>query len=240
MQLLHYGLMDTIITIPGFSEPVSSLSHLVAAFFFFALSVTLIYRYRPSGLKTIAILVMSFSTVFLLSMSGVYHLLDPSGAGRAVLQRLDHAAIFVLIAGTFTAVHLVMFKGIWRWGMITLIWFFAVIGITLKSIFFNDLPEWIGLSIYICMGWFGVISAIRLWKHYDFSFIKPLLYGGLAYSIGAVIDFLQYPLLIPGVIGPHEIFHFAVMAGISFHWAFIDRAFFKSQYAYTFSLAIPA
>jgi channel protein (hemolysin III family) len=232
--------MDTIITIPGFSEPVSSLSHLVAAFFFFALSVALIFRHRPSGLKTIAILIMSFSTVFLLSMSGVYHLLDPSGSGRAVLQRLDHAAIFVLIAGTFTAVHLVMFKGIWRWGMITLIWFFAVSGITLKSIFFNDLPEWIGLSIYISLGWFGVISAIRLWKHYGFSFIKPLLYGGLAYSIGAIIDFLQYPLLIPGVIGAHEIFHFAVMAGISFHWAFIDRAFFKSQAAYSFSLAIPA
>ncbi|TNF99306.1 MAG: DNA-binding protein [Gammaproteobacteria bacterium] len=232
--------MDTLITIPGFSEPVSSLSHLGAALFFFILSFVLIYRHSSSSLKIIAILIMAFSSVLLLSMSGVYHLLDPSGVGRAVLQKLDHAAIFVLIAGTFTAVHLVMFRGVWRWGMIVLIWLFACVGITLKSIFFNDFPEWLSLSIYIGLGWLGVISAVQLWRYYGLAMIKPLFYGGVAYSVGAVIDFLQQPVLIGGVIGPHEIFHFAVLAGIGFHWAFIDKAFFKSQYPYTFSLAVPA
>ena len=195
----------------------------------------MIYRYRPPMLKVIAISIMAFSSVFLLSMSGVYHMLEPSGTGRAVLHRLDHAAIFVLIAGTFTTVHLAMFKGAWRWGMIAFIWFVAITAIVFKSIFFNDFPEWLGLSLYIALGWFGIISAIRLWKSYGFNLIKPLFYGGVAYSLGAIIDFLQHPIVINGIIGPHEIFHFAVLAGIGFHWKFIYQAFFYTEDTYGFT-----
>ena len=103
--------------IPGFSEPFSSLSHLLAAGMFAALGLYLLYRNGGNRGRILGLSVFVFSCVFLLSMSGVFHLLQPGGAGRDVLQRLDHAAIFVLIAGTFTPLHMMLFQGWRRWGI---------------------------------------------------------------------------------------------------------------------------
>jgi len=162
--------------------------------------------------------------VFLLSISGVYHLLSKDGMARIVFQRLDHAAIYVLIAGTFTAVHSVLFSGISRWGVITFVWVAAVTGITLKTVFFSSFPESLSLTIYLALGWIGVFSGIALWQRFSFSFLKPLLYGGMAYTIGALLEYNCQPVLIQGIVGPHELFHVAVLFGIGFHWAFVHRS----------------
>jgi channel protein (hemolysin III family) len=154
-------------------------------------------------------------------MSGVFHLLEPQGGARDVLQRLDHAGIFFLIAGSFTAIHGILFKGIWRWGMLTVIWAIAITSITLKTIFFHDMAEWIGLMLYLGLGWMGAITGVLLKRRFGFTFIKPLIYGALAYTFGAVLEFLRAPVLIPGVIGPHELFHVFVLIGLSYHFAFI-------------------
>jgi channel protein (hemolysin III family) len=167
--------------------------------------------------------VFAFSCVVLLSLSGVYHLLSPGTAGRDVLQRLDHAAIFVLIAGTFTPVHGILFKGIGRWGMIVLIWTAAITGVTLKTIFFKGVSEWLGLTFYLGLGWIGALSGVVLYRRYGFAFLKPLLWGALAYTVGAVLEFVRQPILIPGVIGPHELFHAAVLTGAACHWKFVYR-----------------
>lgn len=235
-QLIHDLLMENIISMPGFSEPFSSISHLLGAGFFLVVFVLMVIRHKYAPLKIFAICILGFSSIFLLSISGVYHLLDPQGDGRVVLQRLDHAAIFVQIASTFTAIHLVLFEGFWRWGIITLVWLIASIGIIFKTVFFVSLPEMAGLGTYIAFGWLGVATAIRLWSDYGLQILKPLIYGGIAYSIGAVFDFLQQPVLIAGVFGPHEIFHLAVLAGVGFHWQFVDRAFFHTHDPHTFKL----
>ena len=207
--------------LPGFSDPFSALSHLVGALVALYYGISLL---RLTGVHRglfIAVSVFVFSVVFLLTMSGVFHLLDHDGPGRAVLQRLDHAGIFVLIAGTFTPVHSILFKGFLRWGFLVLIWGLAITGITLKSIFFNDLAEWLGLMFYLGLGWLGILSAYYTHRLHGFKIIKPLLYGALAYTVGASIEFLRLPVVIPGVIGPHEIFHIAVLAGIAWHWRFV-------------------
>ena len=209
--------------IPGFSEPFSSLSHLLAAGVFLVLGIWLVRLGRGHAGRVASLIIFTFSVVFLLAMSGVFHLLEPGGTGRMVLQRLDHAGIFMLIAGTFTPVHANLFKGGWRWGMLLVIWTIAITSITLKTIYFNDIPEWFGLSLYLCLGWFGAISGILLYRRYGYAYIKPLLYGALAYTIGAILEFIRRPVLIPGVIGPHELFHIAVLFGIGFHFAFICR-----------------
>lgn len=214
--------MDTI-AIPGFSEPFSSLSHLLGAFIFLIFGLRLIYLARSHLYWALSISVFVLSVVFLLSMSGVFHLLDFDGLARTVLQRLDHAGIFALIAGTFTPIHTILFTGFWRWGMLVLIWSIAIAGITLKSIFFTDLPEWVGLMSYLGMGWLGILSAYLSYRLYGFDLIKPLLYGALAYTLGASLEFLRYPVLLDGIIGPHELFHLAVLAGIAFHWQFIHK-----------------
>lgn len=207
----------------GFSDPVSSMLHLLGALVFLLLGVRLLYRHRGNSKYLASMSVFIFAIVFTLSMSGVYHLLTPHTMGRAVMQRLDHAAIFFLIAGTFTPVHGLLFRGFMRWGFLFLIWVTAITGITLKTIFFTDISEWLGLIFYLGLGWIGVVSGYFLFRTFGWGYIQPLVYGAMAYTIGAVIDFTQFPVLIPHVLGPHEIFHVMVLVGITMHWNFAVR-----------------
>jgi len=204
----------------GFYEPFSAMSHLLGALVFLVLGCLLMLRGRKNPAGLIYLGIYSFSVVLLLSLSGVYHMMVRGGAAHQVLERLDHSAIFVLIAGSFTPVHGILFHGWKRWGPLSLIWTAAITGITLKTVFFRDVAEWLGLSLYLAMGWVGVFGGVALGRRFGFNFIKPLLLGGIAYSIGGLIDFLQFLVVIPGVIHPHELFHVAVLMGIFWHWLF--------------------
>ena len=210
-----------MLSIAGFSDPVSSLTHLAAAVVFTVLGIILLHRGRDDRGRMLALSLFAFSCVLLLSLSGVYHLLLPGSAGREVLKRLDHAAIFVLIAGSFTPVHAILFRGAWRWVMLAGIWGAALAGLVLKTVLFSTMPEWLGLAMYLGLGWLGVISALALARRYGWRSIQLILWGALAYTAGALIEFLRWPVLLAGIVGPHEIFHLAVLAGISCHWAFI-------------------
>jgi channel protein (hemolysin III family) len=212
-----------IVSIPGFTEPVSSLSHLAGAGLFGVLGFFLIRRGRENPAQLASLAIYALSCVLLFSLSGVYHLLSFGGTARAVLERLDHGAIFMLIAGTFTPVHAILFRGLGRWGVLLLIWTAAVTGITLKTIFFADVTEGLGLVFYMVLGWVGVLSAIALGRRYGIGFIKPLLWGGVAYTLGALVDFLRRPVLIPGVFAAHEVFHFLILIGAGLHWRFVWR-----------------
>lgn len=216
-------MLDTgrVLSIAGFSDPVSSLTHLAGALVFSVLGIVLLRRGRGERGRMAALSVFAFTCVLLLSVSGVYHLLAPGTAGREVLKRLDHAAIFLLIAGSFTPVHAILFRGAWRWGMLAGIWGAAIAGLILKTVFFATMPEWLGLAMYLGLGWLGVISALALARQYGWRSIQSILWGALAYTAGALIEFLRWPVLLAGIAGPHEIFHLAVLAGISCHWAFI-------------------
>jgi len=210
-----------MLSIPGFSDPVSSLTHLTAAVVFAILGPFLVARGSGGALRAISLAVFAFSCVLLLSLSGVYHLLTPETAARGVLLRLDHAAIFVLIAGSFTPVHAILLRDRWHWHLLAWIWGAAIVGLTLKTVYFDSVPLWLGLMMYLGLGWLGLISTIALARRFGVRFVLPLVWGALAYTFGAVAEFLGWPVLVAGVVGPHEIFHLAVVAGISFHWAFI-------------------
>jgi channel protein (hemolysin III family) len=210
-----------IFSIPGFSEPVSSLTHLAGAGVFAALTVPLLRRGWGNRTRVACLAVYSFSCVLLMAISGVYHLLAPGGSGRLVMVRLDHAAIFVLIAGTFTPVHGILFHGRWRWEPLILFWAVTAAAVTLKTVFFSDLSEWLGLALYLCLGWVGVATGSVLWFRYGGRFIRPLAWGGVAYTAGAVLDYSGLSPLIPGVLGSHELFHVAVLAGAGLHWRFV-------------------
>jgi channel protein (hemolysin III family) len=217
-----------LLSIPGFNDPISSLTHLVGALVFAWLSVSLVRRGRGNLGRVVSLIVFAFSCVLLLSISGVYHLLSPGGAGRDVLQRLDHAAIFVLIAGSFTPVHAILFRGPWRWAMLTGVWAVALTGLTLKTVYFTSMPEWFGLALYLGFGWLGVVSWVGLARRFSYRFVRPVLWGALAYTFGALTDFMRWPVPVPEIVGPHELFHLAVLAGISFHWTFI-RSFASGE-----------
>src|SRR3954447_18790099 len=100
---------------PGFSDPVSSLTHLAGAAAFLCLTPSLLLKGRGNPWRVTSLAAFASSVLLLFAASGTYHLLAPGTGGRTVMQRLDHGAIFVLIAGTFTPLHGILFRGAWRW-----------------------------------------------------------------------------------------------------------------------------
>lgn len=210
--------MTPIYSIPGFSEPFSSLSHLIAAAVFAIIGGYLLYRERNNAPRFISLSIFVFSCVLLLTVSGVFHSLQQDGLSREIFRRIDHAAIFIFIAGTFTPIHGLLFEGWRRWGILLMVWGLAVLCLSLKMIFFQEMARWLGLTLYLGMGWMGAISAYLLYQRYGTRFLKYLFFGAFAYTAGALIDYFQFPRVVPGVIGPHEVFHVSVLFGMGFHW----------------------
>jgi channel protein (hemolysin III family) len=218
------GKMDSepqLYNLPGFHEPFSAISHLLGAAVFAVLGCLLLVRGRsnPAGLPYLA--VYAVSVVLLLSLSGVYHMMVRGGTAHRVMERLDHSAIFVLIAGSFTPIHGILFHGWLRWGPLILIWLLAITGITLKAVFLDDIPNWLGSTLYVAMGWLGLFGGVQLGRRFGFNYIKPLVIGGVAYSIGAIVDSVPGVVLVPGVIHPHELHHIAALMGVFWQWLFI-------------------
>lgn len=207
----------------GMTEPFSSLSHFLGAFVFLCLARALLRRGRGGAARIASLAIFVACVFFVLMMSALYHLLPPDTPQRHIFQRLDHAAIFAVIAGSFTPPHIILFRGWWRWGVLAPVWALALTGMTISTYFPKVIPEWGMLAFYLGLGWIGAISGIRLWYCFSFGFIKPVLLGGLAYTLGALIDFSRAPILIPGVIESHELFHLAVLAGMALHWRFMLR-----------------
>lgn len=205
----------------GFSDPVSSWSHLLSAGAALLGGYFLFKRGKGNGYRLTALGIYTFSLVFLFSMSGVYHLLDRGGVARDVLQRLDHAGIWVLIAGTFTPIHTILFRGAWRWLVLLFIWSVAITGLVLQVIFFKDFPEELTLSLFLGLGWVGLLTVKKFHLSYSHKSIFFLVMGGVYYSIGAVLEYTRWPVLWTGYIGPHEIFHIFVIIAAYCHWRFI-------------------
>ncbi|MCP3920238.1 MAG: DNA-binding protein [bacterium] len=207
--------------IPGFHEPFNALSHLLGAGVFAVLWIHMWRRGRGDARRSALLGVFAFASVLLLAMSGVFHMLREGSAGHAVLGRLDKAAIFVLIAGTHTPVQGLFFRGWARWGGLIAIWLIAATGITLFSVFYGHLPRGLGTAIYILLGWIAGVAGMRVWRRFGTREAELLVVGGVIYSIGAILMVVEWPVLVPGVVGPHEVWHVAVLVALSLHWRFI-------------------
>jgi len=210
-----------IIAIPGFSEPFSSISHLGSAGLSLIAAFLLVYRGRGNSGRVLSLLIYSFSLIFLFSMSGVYHLLEKGNVASYVLQILDYAGIYTLIAGSFTPIHFILFRGLRRWPVILLVWTLGITGLTLTAIFFKSIPEWLNLTFFLSMGWIGLYTLWNIFRLHSKQHLKYLLAGALFYSVGAIIEFARWPIVIPGVIETHEVFHIFVMLGAYSHWRLI-------------------
>ena len=212
--------LSQITSIPGFYEPFSSLSHLLGAVVFAGLSIPLLRRAAGDKGRVISLGIFCIGTVLLLTISGTYHLLEPDGLSRRIMRLIDHAAIFFLIACSFTPGHVILFRGWARWGMLALIWSIAVAGITLKTIYFDSISPSLGLAMYIGMGSIGLGSVYALWRRLGFDYVRPLLWGGIAYAVGGMMEVMRWPVVVSGVVQSHEVFHVAVLIGLAFHWEF--------------------
>jgi hemolysin III len=204
----------------GFYQPISSWTHLLGALLTLLTGAMLLRRGKGNPLRMLSLLIFMLSIAFLFSMSGIYHALEP-GLGRQVFRRLDYAGIFIMIAGTATPIHVILFRGWWRTGMLLFIWTVGITGLLFTLILIDQLPEWLTLSVYMAMGWSVLLSVLRAWRMYGFRSVWLTFLGGLFYTIGALIDFLKLPDLIPGFLGHHEIFHVFVLLGAACLWLLI-------------------
>lgn len=203
-------------------DPVSGLTHLAGAVLSVIALIFMIYHSISLNSKTsiIASLVFGFSLILLYSASASYHLIKVSKKITAVLRRIDHMMIFVLIAGTYTPICLITLTG--RTGNIILflIWAVAILGIVLKLVWFNA-PRWLYTLFYIAMGWLVVFAFAPISKIMALPGIVFMVLGGIVYSLGGVIYALKWPIRNGKYFGFHEIFHIFVMAGSAFHFIMI-------------------
>ena len=169
------------------SEPVSALSHLAGASVALLAGIELLRRAGPSRERTISLAVYVAGVVALLLASGFYHLVGDGHPWRDQLRRLDHAAIWLQIAGTFTPIHIIFFRGGWRLWPLVVVWTGALLGILLKLVFFDVVPEGVGLSLYLALGWSGTFSTFRLARERGFGLAAPIVHGGAIYSVGALL-----------------------------------------------------
>lgn len=214
--------MDVLYSLPGIHQPLSSMSHLTGAVVFAWLSFYLLRPVWGNWPRFFGVALFATAAVALLTISSIYHMFFQGEYLRSVMLRIDLAAIFVLIAATFTPIHGLMFSGWRRWGVLALIWSIAFAGILARMIFFESISRPTGAIIFLAMGWIGGYTAWLLWRSEARHLLLPAVAGGVFYSIGAIANATGWPILITGVWGPHETLHFAVLAGLGSHWAVIS------------------
>jgi hemolysin III len=169
--------------------------------------------------RGIAFGVYGASLVGLYAASALYHLLPVSERATARLRKLDHAMIFVLIAGTYTPVCLLALSGFWRWGLLGAVWSLALGGVLIKIRGVGSRP-WLTVSLYLGLGWLSVAALPVLVRALPVGALVWLAAGGLVYTVGAVIYAAKRPDLLPGKFGHHGLWHLFVIAGSACHfWA---------------------
>ena len=164
--------------------------------------------------------IFAVSLIALYAISGTYHTITWGRRAHAVLKRLDHAMIFVLIAGTYTPFCLLVASDAWGLSILAIVWSIAAVGIVLKLVWPNA-PRWLGVGLYLATGWVALVAATELT---DWFALVPLLLlagGGLLYSAGGVIYALRRPDPFPSVFGYHEVFHVLVIGGSVLHYSLI-------------------
>lgn len=199
-------------------QPFSSLSHLlggIAAVFAFIL---LLRKGAGNRLRELSLIVFSVSLILLMFASGFYHAFEP-GLSKQIFRRLDYACIFLLIAGTGTPIHIILFRGWWRWGMLLFIWFFAGIGLIFTVSALDYLPEYVTLSVFLLLGWSALVSIVKATRIFGFKKIQLAIWGGVFYTIGALFEYSQFS--ISHFLSGHDIFHMFVLLGAGSHWLFI-------------------
>ncbi|MDD2574718.1 MAG: hemolysin III family protein [Bacillota bacterium] len=205
-----------------FREPVSGLSHLVGALLSVAALAVMLYVAiaNRNVWQIVAFSIFGSSMILLYSASAIYHLVNTSVRAIGILRKLDHSMIFVLIAGTYTPICLILLRGIVGYSMLSVIWSCAIIGIVLKMYFMN-VPRWLYTGVYLLMGWLALVVIVPLFKVAGIGAVLWLLIGGLFYTLGGVIYAIKKPNIIPHWLGFHEIFHVFTMLGSVSHFIMI-------------------
>ena len=204
--------------LPGLREPVNGLTHLFAAFAASLGLVALVYLAKDNPAKLASLIIYGSTLVLMFSASAAYHLIRAGPRITLLLRKLDHSAIYLLIAGTYTPICLQYFTGFWRLGFLAVIWSLGLAGSAAKFVVIRA-PRWITAGIYLLMGWLSVAAVGEIIAAMPAGALAWLLAGGVFYTGGAVIYILKKPDPVPGAFGFHEIWHIFVILGAFSHLA---------------------
>ncbi len=193
-------------------EIANSVTHGVALLAAIAAMPFLIGAARHfSTVALVGAIVFEATMVLLYLTSTLYHAL-PAGRAKRIFLRLDHGAIYIFIAGSYTPFALGALGGPWGWTLFGLVWSFAALGVTLKAVDRLSHP-WLSTGLYLAMGWLVVIAAVPLFDHVALPGIALLAAGGLAYTAGVVFFMLD-----SRVRYAHTVWHGFVVAGTGCHF----------------------
>ena len=186
--------------------------------FFVALGACLLLVAKSSNTTAqAASIIYSLGLLLLLGISAFYHRRYWAPKARAILRRVDHSAIFLLIAGTFTPICLLALSQTEGYHLLLIVWAMALFGI-IQSIFWAKAPKKYRALFYVVMGWIALPYVHELNSSLGSKNLALLVLGGVAYSIGAVFYAVKKPNLSPSIFGYHELFHVFTIIGATLHF----------------------
>lgn len=208
-------------------EPINTLTHLAGAILagVGCVVLLLIAIENASTRQIVAFSIFGGSLVLTYCASAFYHSLHLSERGVAQLRRIDQMMIYVLIAGTYTPICLILLRSRLGLGLLIAVWIIAAIGVLL-TIAWPKAPNWVSNALYIGMGWIALLVIQPLLTAAPLGFFFWLLAGGIIYTIGAIMLATNWPRVrkdaLPRLFGSHEIWHLCVIAGSCAHyWAIL-------------------
>jgi hemolysin III len=204
-------------------EPINSLTHLAGALVSITGCILLIILTWGQTTKVIALGIFGLSLVFLYTTSALYHGIYLPDKKIMWLNRLDHVAIFLLIAGTYTPIVAILFPPVWRTVILVVIWTATILGIIYKIVS-KRIHGVINASLYLIISWAGAIPAIllsQLRPVFSTGGFRLILLGGLIYTAGFFIYIRKRPNPWPNIFGHHEIWHLFVLGGSLCHFLFM-------------------
>lgn len=160
--------------------------------------------------------VFVLTSMLLFGNSALYHRFNWRPRMKIILKRIDHANIFLLIAGTYTPLAVLALPPQKGFLLLTLVWAGALLGIGFR-VFWISAPRWLYVPLYLALGWAAMMYIVDL-MNANLAMMILVLVGGLFYTVGAVIYGVKRPNPVPGVFGFHEIFHTLTVLAFLCHW----------------------
>lgn len=205
-------------------EPGSAITHFIGMMLAVFAAVPLLIKagIASGGRSFTAMAIFMASMILLYGASAMYHSVNLAGKSLRIFRKLDHMMIFVLIAGSYTPVCLVVLGGDLGYKLLALVWGIALAGMTVKACWITC-PKWFSSIIYIAMGWVCVLVFGQLFDTLSTAAFLWLLAGGIIYTAGGVIYALKLPIFNSKhkTFGSHEVFHLFVMGGSICHFIFM-------------------
>ena len=205
-------------------EPGSAITHYIGMMMAVIAATPLLIKAALSANRASlpAMSIFILSMILLYGASATYHSVNIGDKALRIFRKIDHMMIFVLIAGTYTPVCLIILDGPLGYTLLSVVWGIALFGILLKFLWITC-PKWFSSLIYIAMGWVCLGVFGTLWDVLPHAAFLWLLAGGIIYTIVGIIYALKLPIFNGKhkYFGSHEIFHLFVMAGSICHFIFM-------------------